>query len=68
MLLKIDGQAVADLATARRIYNRLDTLPRGKRKVLCEVMRGGYLTWIVLDFNRESQERLNRAAGTKEAL
>ncbi len=68
ILLKIDGEAVADLDAARRIYNRLDTLPRGKRKVLCEVMRGGYLTWIVLDFNRESQDRLTRGPGTKQTL
>jgi serine protease Do len=68
VLLKIDGEAVTDLTAARRIYVRLDTMPRGKRKVLCEIMRGGYLMWIVLDFNRESQERLNRSPGRKETL
>jgi serine protease Do len=68
VLLKIDGQEVADLTAARRLYDRLETLPRGKRKVLCEVLRGGYLSWLVLDFNRESQERINRAAGEKESF
>ena len=68
VLLKIDDEEVSDLAAVRRIYVRLDTLPRGKRKVLCEVLRGGYLTYIVLDFNRESPERLTRSSGAKAAF
>jgi serine protease Do len=65
VLLEIDGEPVPDLAAARRIYHRLDTLPRGRRKVLCQVLRAGYPVWLVLDFNRESQDRLTRPAGPK---
>jgi hypothetical protein len=68
ILLTIDGEDVSDLGTARRLYERLETLPRGKRTVLCEVLRGGYPTWIVLDFNRESPERLQRGTGQKETF
>jgi len=56
ILLRIDGEDIPDLAAALRVYQRASTLPAGKRKVLCEVLRGGYTRWFVLDFNRRSQE------------
>jgi len=63
VIVKIGGEEVTDLVQVQGIYEGLDGLPRGQRKVLWEVIRGGYATAVVLDFNRESQERRRRRQG-----
>jgi len=68
ILLEIDTCRVADLKGLKRLYRRLNTLPRGRRKVLCKVLRGGYPIWIVLDFERESQERARRTKAPTSAF
>ncbi|HAK94235.1 MAG TPA: peptidase [Planctomycetes bacterium] len=61
ILQRIDGEDIPDLAAALRVYQRASTLSQGKRMVLCEVLRGGYTQWAVLDFNRQSQEGAAKA-------
>ncbi len=67
ILRKLDQEEIADLESALRVYQRTNTLPHGKRKILCEVLRGGYTQWVVLDFNRQIQEG-GAKTGAKESF
>jgi serine protease Do len=67
ILQRLDEEDVADLESALRVYQRANTMPRGKRKIICEVLRGGYTAWVVLDFNRQSQEGATKT-GAKESF
>jgi serine protease Do len=67
ILQKLDEEEIADLDAALRIFQRASTMPHGKRKILCEVLRGGYTQWVVLDFNRQSQEGAAKT-GAKESF
>ncbi len=67
ILQKVDDEDIPDLAAALRAYQRVSTLPQGRRKVLCEVLRGGYTQWVALDFNRQSQEGAAKP-GAKESF
>ncbi|MBI4576472.1 MAG: trypsin-like peptidase domain-containing protein [Planctomycetes bacterium] len=52
IILRLGERAVASLEDVQAAYAELDGLPRGRRKVLVEVLRDGIPQLLVLDFNK----------------
>jgi serine protease Do len=56
IILKIGEKEVGSIADVKAVYEELDKLPKGSRKVVFEVLRGSVAEWAVLNFNKKKAE------------
>ena len=56
IILAIDGEKITTLEDVRRVYDKIMADTEREKKVLIEVLRGGYRDWVVLDYRKDYQE------------
>jgi serine protease Do len=53
IIVKINGAEINSIKDMKAAYEKADRLEKGARTALVEVLRHGYTTFIVIDFNEE---------------
>jgi S1-C subfamily serine protease len=56
VILAVDGEKIATLQDVQKVYEKTMADTEREKKVLIEVLRGGYRDWVVLDYRKDYEE------------
>jgi len=56
VILAIGGEKIAALEDVKKVYEKIMADTEREKKVLIEVLRGGYRDWVVLDYRKDYEE------------